>query len=107
MYIFPSTNVLTVRTNSRFVRTVRTFVDRKVRTAGGKVDFALSGVTITKERRESVNFSEPYYVGGTVMAVLKQSQAGAQGGPLGFGRRIYAHLWHDDVWPLEDGCRRG
>ena len=50
----------------------------------GKADFALSGVTITKERKESVNFSDPYYVGGTVMAVLNQSQAGAQDGPMAF-----------------------
>ena len=36
-----------------------------------KADFAAAGITITEERRESVNFSEPYYTGGTVMAVLK------------------------------------
>jgi len=37
----------------------------------GKVDFAAGGITITEERRESVNFSVPYYTGGTVMLVLK------------------------------------
>ncbi|MBQ8964202.1 MAG: transporter substrate-binding domain-containing protein [Clostridia bacterium] len=37
----------------------------------GKADFAAAGITITEERAESVNFSEPYYVGGTAMAVLK------------------------------------
>ncbi|MBQ3270277.1 MAG: transporter substrate-binding domain-containing protein [Clostridia bacterium] len=37
----------------------------------GKVDFAASGIAITDERRESVNFSIPYYSGGTAMAVLK------------------------------------
>ena len=37
----------------------------------GKADFAAAGITITEERAESVNFSEPYYVGGTAMVVLK------------------------------------
>ena len=41
----------------------------------GKVDFAAAGFSITPERAESINFSAPYYTGGTVMAVLK---AGAQ-----------------------------
>lgn len=37
----------------------------------GKVDFAAAGVAITEERKQSVNFSTPYYVGGTIMAVRK------------------------------------
>ncbi len=37
----------------------------------GKADFAAAGITITEERRESVDFSIPYYTGGAVMAVLK------------------------------------
>ena len=37
----------------------------------GKADFAAAGISITDERKESVNFSDPYYIGGTVMAVLK------------------------------------
>ena len=41
----------------------------------GKVDFAAGGITITDERRESVNFSVPYYTGGTVMLVLKDDAA--------------------------------
>ena len=36
----------------------------------GKADFAAAGITVTDERRESVNFSIPYYTGGTAMAVL-------------------------------------
>lgn len=43
----------------------------------GKADFAMAGITITDERKESVNFSEPYYKGGTVMAVLGSTQGGA------------------------------
>ena len=39
----------------------------------GKVDFAAAGISITDERRESVNFSVPYYSGGTVMVVLKDT----------------------------------
>ena len=43
----------------------------------GKADFAAAGVSITDERKESVNFSDPYYVGGTVMAVLKAEEPAA------------------------------
>ncbi|MBO7675175.1 MAG: transporter substrate-binding domain-containing protein [Atopobiaceae bacterium] len=46
----------------------------------GKADFAMSGITITDERKESVAFSDPYYVGGTVMAVLGDEAAGGSGG---------------------------
>ena len=42
----------------------------------GKADFAAAGITITEERKESVNFSEPYYTGGTLMAVLKGDESG-------------------------------
>ena len=41
----------------------------------GKVDFAISGIAITEERKESVLFSDPYYTGGTMMAVLKVGNA--------------------------------
>ena len=40
----------------------------------GKADFAAAGLTITEERKESVYFSDPFYTGGTVMAVLKAEQ---------------------------------
>ena len=48
----------------------------------GKADIAAAGITITDERRESVNFSVPYYAGGTVMVVLKDSLAEAAGSGL-------------------------
>lgn len=41
----------------------------------GKCDFGGSGITITAERAESVLFSEPSFIGGTVMAVLKAETA--------------------------------
>ena len=40
----------------------------------GKADFAAAGIAVTEERKESVYFSEPYYTGGTVMAILKAEQ---------------------------------
>ncbi len=46
----------------------------------GKVDFAAAGITITEERKENVNFSAPYYTGGTVMAVLKNNNSTVAGG---------------------------
>ncbi len=36
----------------------------------GKADFGGATISVTEERKESVFFSEPYYEGGTVMAVL-------------------------------------
>ena len=41
----------------------------------GKADFAAAGISIKEERRESVYFSDPYYTGGTVLAVLKTQTA--------------------------------
>ena len=43
----------------------------------GKVDFAAAGFAITPERAESIRFSDPYYTGGSVMAVLKAKDAAA------------------------------
>ena len=44
----------------------------------GKADFAAAGISITAERAESVWFTDPYYTGGTVLAVLKNTEpAGA------------------------------
>ena len=40
----------------------------------GKFDFALSGIAVTDERKESVSFSDPYYSGGYQMAVLKSEE---------------------------------
>ena len=48
----------------------------------GKVDFAACGITITEERKESVLFSDPYYTGGTVMAVLKKGTPRLRGPAL-------------------------
>ena len=50
----------------------------------GKADLAAAGMTITEERKESVYFSEPYYTGGTVMAVRKSERTASDTGlPLG------------------------
>ena len=49
----------------------------------GKADFAAAGITITEERKESVYFSDPYYEGGTVMAVLKAEEPAAAGTTAG------------------------
>ena len=40
----------------------------------GRADFACAGITITEERKESVIFSDPYYIGGTVMAVARGAE---------------------------------
>ena len=48
---------------------------------GGKCNFGGSAITITPERAESVLFSEPYYVGGTVMVVVNRAGAAAEARP--------------------------
>jgi len=47
-----------------------------------KADFGSATIAITEERAQSVTFSEPYYTGGTVIAVLKAEAAadGTNGG---------------------------
>ena len=47
----------------------------------GKADFGASTISITEERKQSVRFSEPHYSGGTVLAVLKATEAMAADGP--------------------------
>jgi len=52
----------------------------------GKADFAAAGMTITEERKESVYFSDPYYTGGTVMAVLRVEQPAGDADPAAQGK---------------------
>ena len=42
----------------------------------GKIDFSASGFAITPERMESINFSQPYYSGGTKIVVSSEEGAG-------------------------------
>ncbi len=51
----------------------------------GKADFAAAGISITEERRESVYFSEAYYTGGTVLAVLRTKTPLPRGGYTSLG----------------------
>ena len=50
----------------------------------GKADFGGATITITEERAASVLFSEPFYAGGTVLAVLKPQES--TGGNTAGGR---------------------
>jgi len=47
--------------------------------ASGKCDLAISGVSITDERKSSYDFSEPYYEGGVVVTVNDVAAAGSTG----------------------------
>lgn len=44
----------------------------------GKFDMCASSMTITEERKESVNFSEPFYHGGIVLAVRSEEVSGSE-----------------------------
>ena len=41
----------------------------------GKIDFAASLFTITEERRQSVDFTDPYYTGGMALVTMKPESA--------------------------------
>ena len=41
--------------------------------AGGQADAGLSGISITPEREDQVNFSEPYYIDNQAVAVLSSN----------------------------------
>ena len=65
----------------------------------GKADFSIASLSITEERKESVNFSDPYYVAGTKLAVLKKEKNEAS-----FFERIadsfYKTFVKEDRWKL-------
>ena len=42
----------------------------------GRIDFSASGFAITPERMESINFSQPYYSGGTKIVVSSSGDVG-------------------------------
>ena len=44
----------------------------------GKFDMCASSMTITEERKESVNFSEPFYHGGIALAVRSEDVSGSE-----------------------------
>ena len=67
-----------------FAKRFAAFIDKKLQmtvmdfggmipaVVSGKVDFAASCITITEERKKSVGFSDPYYTGGTAIAVYEK-----------------------------------
>ena len=68
----------------------------------GKADFAIAAITITDERSESVNFSDPYYTGGTVLVTLKaENGAGSNPGFFeGIAGSFEKTFIREDRWKL-------
>ena len=66
----------------------------------GKADFAMAGISITKERMESVNFSDPYYVCRTLMAVHDLSADGRNGFWSGIVSSFEKTFLREDRWRL-------
>ena len=52
--------------------------------ASGKCDFGASCITVTEERKESMNFSDPHYEGGIVIVVKKDADPAAEDAGGGF-----------------------
>lgn len=65
----------------------------------GKCDFAAAAITVTPERAQTVLFSEPYFSGGTVLIVLKQSDENtpAPGDYNGKRGGVITGSFHDSV----------
>ena len=65
----------------------------------GKCDFAAAAITVTPERAQTVLFSEPYFSGGTVLIVLKQSdeKTPAPGDYNGKRGGVITGSFHDSV----------
>ena len=67
----------------------------------GKCDFACGSIAITPERMESVYFSEPTYVGGSVLGVLKEPAAKEKGGVIKSIRTSFEKTFmREDRWKL-------
>ncbi len=66
----------------------------------GRIDFSASGFAITPERMESINFSQPYYSGGTKIVVSSSGDVGK----LSFFDRILDSIEktfvREDRWKL-------
>ncbi len=41
--------------------------------SSGKFDMGIGGITITEERKKNIDFSDPYYESGLILAVLKDN----------------------------------
>ena len=67
----------------------------------GKADFACSGVAYTPERAESLLYSDFTYEGGSVIAVLKNSEAAAGNGLFASVRESFQKTFiREDRWKL-------
>jgi polar amino acid transport system substrate-binding protein len=78
---------------------------------GGKGDIAISGFTITEERKKSVDFSNPYINSIQYMILLKESDLAVledlSGKKIGVARGYTGSLLIDDEINLEDGALYG
>lgn len=69
--------------------------------SSGKCDFACGSIAITPERKESVYFSEPTYVGGSILGVLKGPAAKETGGFWGSIRTSFEKTFlRENGWKL-------
>ena len=66
----------------------------------GKIDFAASGFAITQERMESINFSQPYYHGGTKIVVKDNQNTGAMSFLGGIQESFEKTFLREQRWKL-------
>ncbi len=70
--------------------------------ATGTYDVSATGLTVTEERAESVNFAEPSYTGG-VVAVVRSGDTGASaetGFLAGLGNSFYKNFIQENRWQM-------
>ncbi|MCL2003093.1 MAG: ABC transporter permease subunit [Oscillospiraceae bacterium] len=100
-----------------FVKRFAAYADRKLEISAvsdhgalimgvqtGVYDMAASLFTITEERGQSVNFTDPYYIGGSAVAVFDRSSAAQADGNGGFWNSLKTsferNLLHENRWEM-------
>ncbi|MCL2253213.1 MAG: ABC transporter substrate-binding protein/permease [Lachnospiraceae bacterium] len=69
----------------------------------GKIDFAATLFTITEERKQAINFTDPYYIGGAALAVFEEQTDNASVAPgflQNFKKSFERNLIQEDRWKL-------
>ena len=67
---------------------------------GGRADFAASGIMISEERKESLNFSQPYYRAGTKIVIRNSKEGGDRSFLSGIKESLEKTFIREDRWKM-------